>query len=76
MSDPNDFVICGGGAKPEDTHLASTVHCVGDEIIEWLARRERKWLRCGPGSDQTPATPGKGPSDGPRRNQAERSPNA
>jgi hypothetical protein len=48
MSDPDPDepggVLCGGGAKPTDTHLASTVHCVDDEIIEWLERRERRKL--------------------------------
>jgi len=44
--DPDDdhlveIIFCGGGAKPTDTHLASTVHCI-DEIIEWLERRERR----------------------------------
>jgi hypothetical protein len=28
-----DIIICYGGAKPTDKHLASTVHCVDDEII-------------------------------------------
>jgi len=37
-------------AKPEDVHLASTIHCVDDEIIKWLPRRER--CLCGhPGPD-------------------------
>jgi hypothetical protein len=35
-----EIVFCGGNAQPTDTHLAVTVHCVDDEIIEWLARRE------------------------------------
>jgi hypothetical protein len=34
--------FCGGGAKPTDTHLAVTIHCVDDEIIQWLQRRERR----------------------------------
>jgi hypothetical protein len=38
----DEIVICGGNAKPEDMHLASIVHCVDDEIIEWLKRRERQ----------------------------------
>ena len=43
---PNPFadgevIICYGGAKPADGHLASIVPCVDDEIIEWLASRER-----------------------------------
>lgn len=48
MSDPDPeepgAVLCGGGAGPTDTHLASIIHCVDDEIIEWLARRERPKL--------------------------------
>jgi hypothetical protein len=46
--DPNPLfadgctMICGGGAKPEDVHLASTIHCVDQEIIEWLKHRERR----------------------------------
>ena len=31
-----DLIVCYGGAKPTDTHLASTVHCIDDEIIKWL----------------------------------------
>ena len=33
MTDPDDFdvIFCGGGAKPTDTHLASTIHCIDDE---------------------------------------------
>jgi hypothetical protein len=37
-----DIIICGGGAKPTGNHLASTVHCVDEEIIGWLRRRERR----------------------------------
>ena len=45
--DPNPFpdgevIVCYGGAKPEDEHLASIVHCVDGEIVEWLRRRERR----------------------------------
>jgi hypothetical protein len=40
-SNPFAVIICYGGANLTDTHLASIVHCVGDEIIEWLKRRER-----------------------------------
>jgi hypothetical protein len=43
MSDPD--VVCGGGAKPGDTHLLSTVHCIDDEVIEWLKRREERTRR-------------------------------
>ena len=49
MTDPNpnpfadcDVIVCYGGAKLTDEHLASTVHCVDDEIIEWLKRREQR----------------------------------
>jgi hypothetical protein len=34
------IVICGGGARPGDTHLDSTIHCVNDEIFEYLEWRE------------------------------------
>lgn len=45
--DPNPFadadvVVCYGGAKPTDKHLLSRVHCVDDEIIGWLERRDRR----------------------------------
>jgi hypothetical protein len=33
--------MCYDGAKLFDKHLASTIHCVDDEIIEWLKRREQ-----------------------------------
>jgi hypothetical protein len=35
-------IACYGNAKPTDTQLASTIHCVDDEIIGWLKRRERR----------------------------------
>jgi hypothetical protein len=38
----DEIVICGGNAKPEDTHLLSIVHCINAEIVRWLERRERK----------------------------------
>jgi hypothetical protein len=38
----SDIILYSGGAKPGDTHLLSTVHCVDEEIIEWLAGRERQ----------------------------------
>jgi hypothetical protein len=38
----SEIVLCGGGAGPEDTHLAVAIHCVDDEIIKWLERRERR----------------------------------
>ena len=37
-----DTVICGGGAKPTDLHLASKVVAIDEEIIEWLERREKR----------------------------------
>ncbi|MGB8325157.1 MAG: hypothetical protein WCE52_19530 [Candidatus Acidiferrum sp.] len=33
-------IIVYGNAKPTDTHLASTIHRVDDEIIGWLKRRD------------------------------------
>jgi hypothetical protein len=39
--------IAYGGAKPTDTHLVSTIHCVDDEIIKWLQQRERRKQRRG-----------------------------
>ena len=39
---PTSFAICGGNAKPTDLHLLSTVHCVDEEIIDFLKRREHK----------------------------------
>jgi hypothetical protein len=47
MTDPDPFaddttlIVCYGNAKPEHEHLASTIHCIDDEIIAWLQRRER-----------------------------------
>jgi hypothetical protein len=35
-----DLIVCYGGAKLTDKHLASKIHCVGDKIIGWLERRE------------------------------------
>jgi hypothetical protein len=40
-----EIIFCGGGARPEDTHLLSTVHCINNEIVSWLERRERRWCR-------------------------------
>jgi hypothetical protein len=33
-------IVCYGGAGLFDKHLASTIHCVDDEIIGSLQRRE------------------------------------
>jgi hypothetical protein len=59
--DPNPFadcdvVVCYGGAKPEDKHLASIVHCIDDEIFEWLERREQRRARA-PRVARRPAPP-------------------
>jgi hypothetical protein len=45
--DPKPFadchvIVCYGRAKLVDKHLAATVHCVDDEIIGWLKRREQR----------------------------------
>ena len=45
--DPGPFanchvIVCYGGAGLFDKHLASTIHCVDDEIIGWLQRREQR----------------------------------
>jgi hypothetical protein len=40
--DGDDIIVCGGSAKPEDVHLASTIHCIDDEIISFLRRREKQ----------------------------------
>jgi hypothetical protein len=40
--DDCDVIICYGGAKPTDRHLTAAVHCVDDEIIEWLERRREQ----------------------------------
>jgi hypothetical protein len=44
--DPNPFadcdaIVCCSGAKVTAKHLASTIHCIDDEIIGWLKRREQ-----------------------------------
>jgi hypothetical protein len=36
-----DAIVCYSGAKLFDKHLASTVHCVDDEIIEWKRHKGR-----------------------------------
>jgi hypothetical protein len=35
-------IVACGGAEIGDMHLLTTVHCVDDRIIAWLARRERR----------------------------------
>jgi hypothetical protein len=49
--DPNPFadcdvIVCYGGAKLEDKHLACMIHCIDDGIIGWLQRREQRRLAC------------------------------
>ena len=49
--DPNPFadcdaIVCCSGAKVTAKHLASTIHCIDDEIIGWLKRREQASLSC------------------------------
>jgi hypothetical protein len=47
-TDPNPFadgctvIIAYGAAKLADKHLASTIRCIDDEIIEWLKVREQR----------------------------------
>ena len=41
-----DGIRCYGGAKLTDKHLASTIHCVDDEIIGWLQCCEQRRLAC------------------------------
>jgi hypothetical protein len=36
-----DLIVCYGGAKLTDKHLASKIHCVDDRIIGWLEWRRR-----------------------------------
>jgi hypothetical protein len=40
--DEGEIVICCGGAKPSDAHLASKIVAINEEIIEWLGYRERR----------------------------------
>jgi hypothetical protein len=35
-------IVCYGGAGLFDKHLASTIHCIDDEIIGSLQRREQR----------------------------------
>jgi hypothetical protein len=37
-----EVTICYGNASPTDLHLLSKVHCVDEEIISWLERREQR----------------------------------
>ena len=40
FADGASVVIYYGGATPEDTRTASQIHCIDDEIIEWLEARD------------------------------------
>jgi hypothetical protein len=39
-----DVIVYYGAATIHDRHTAATVHCVDDEIIGWLKRRERFYI--------------------------------
>jgi hypothetical protein len=39
--DDGEIIICLGGAKLTDTHLASTIHCIDEEIFSWLEERNK-----------------------------------
>jgi hypothetical protein len=36
-----EIIVCDANAKPTDTRLAVTIHCIDDEIVQWLERREQ-----------------------------------
>jgi hypothetical protein len=36
--------IAYGGAAPTDVHLASTIHCIDEEIIGWLGGSDERNL--------------------------------
>ena len=42
FADGSSVIVCYGGAKPGDTHLASRIVAIDGEIIDWLARREQR----------------------------------
>ncbi|HWO32516.1 MAG TPA: hypothetical protein VNO32_27280, partial [Candidatus Acidoferrum sp.] len=63
--DPNPFadcdaIVCCSGAKVTAKHLASTIHCIDDEIIGWLKRREQASLSCFGRPEAAPAPRRKG----------------
>ena len=41
VTEDGEIIRAYGNAKPTDTHTLSTIPAVDEEIIEWLARRER-----------------------------------
>jgi hypothetical protein len=48
MTNDNSFedcatiIVCGGAAKPSDTHLLSIVRAVDDEVLKFIKRREAR----------------------------------
>lgn len=40
-----EIVVTLGNADPNDEHLAGRIVAVDDEIVRWLARRERRMAR-------------------------------
>jgi hypothetical protein len=37
-----DVIVCYNETGRFQKHLASTIHCIDDEIIGWLRRREKR----------------------------------
>ena len=50
-------IKCYGNAEPTDVHLASTIRCVDDEIINLLRRRERRRRDRSPQIEKVRLTP-------------------
>jgi hypothetical protein len=42
MNQRGEPIFCSGDAQPDDEHLRATVHCVDEQVIEWLERRMSK----------------------------------
>ena len=59
-----DVIVCYGVAKFADKRLASTAHCVDDEIIGWLQRREQASISCLGERAKTTAVLRRGPARG------------
>jgi hypothetical protein len=38
----DEIIVCYGNAKPGDIHLVSTIHCIDEEILDWLERHEEE----------------------------------
>lgn len=49
-----DVIVCYGAATIHDQHTAPTIHCVGDEIFEFLQRREERRPKRRDGSFELP----------------------